>query len=162
MLLQSQAASSFNFSRAAVVMVDANQLCIEVMTGILSGFGFRRMFRCNDLQAATDAVKMNAVDLILIDPLPFGDLGYDYVRWVRSEKIGGNATVPVIIVTSSTSVRTITAARRCGADYVIAKPFSTGGLLERIMWVAEAEGRRGELVAPPELVSTQGSGMELW
>ncbi|MBI1250023.1 MAG: response regulator [Alphaproteobacteria bacterium] len=154
--------TTFNFSRASVVLIDANQLCLQVMTGILAGFGFRKMQKCLDLSIGTDAVKRQAVDLILLDPAPFGEMGYDFVRWMRSEKIGSNAAAPVIIVTAFTSVRMITACRRCGADYVIAKPFSTSQLLERIVWVAESEGRRGELVAPAEVVSSNGSGVELW
>lgn len=153
---------TFNFSNAAVVMIDASPIFIEVLTGILSGCGFRRMFRCGTLAAGTDVVKTHSVDLILIDPYAFGESAYNFVQWLRSERRGPNASAPVIILTAYTYVRLITAARQCGADYVISKPFSTQGLLERILYVAESEGRRGELIAPPEVVSSTGSGMELW
>jgi DNA-binding response OmpR family regulator len=153
---------TFNFANASVVMIDASPICIEVLTGILSGCGFRKMFRCADLAAATDIVKMHSVDLVLIDPYAFGDAAYNFVSWMRSERRGPNAAAPVIILTAYTYVRLITAARQCGADYVIAKPFSTQGLLERVLYVAESEGRRGELIAPPEVVSSTGSGMEMW
>lgn len=153
---------TFNFANASVVMIDASAISIEVLTGILAGCGFRRMFRCHDLAAGTDVVKTHSVDLILIDPYAFGDAAYNFIQWLRSERRGPNSAVPVIILTAYTYVRLITSARQCGADYVIAKPFSTQGLLERILFVAESEGRRGELVAPPELVSSTGSGVEMW
>lgn len=153
---------TFNFTNAAVVMIDASPIFIEVLTGILSGCGFRRMYRCQDLRTGTDIVKTHAVDLILIDPYAFGDAAYNFVSWLRSEQRGQNSAAPVIILTAYTYVRLITSARQCGADYVVAKPFSTQGLLERILYVAEAEGRRGELLAPPELVSSTGSGVEVW
>lgn len=153
---------TFNFSNAGVVMIDASPIFIEVLTGILSGCGFRKMFRCTDLRSGTDAVKTHSVDLMLIDPCAFGESAYNFVSWMRSERRGPNAAVPVIILTAYTYVRLITSARQCGADYVIAKPFSTQGLLERILYVAESEGRRGELIAPPGLVSTTGSGVEMW
>ena len=75
---------------------------------------------------------------------------------------GPNAAAPGIMLTAYTYVRLITTARQCGADYVIAKPFSTQGLLERILYVAESEGRRGELIAPAGLVSATGSGVEMF
>lgn len=153
---------SFNFANASVVMIDASPISLEVLTGILSGCGFRKMYRCADMASGTDTVKTHSVDLILIDPYAFKEAAYDFVRWLRSERRGPNAAVPVVILTAYTYVRLITAARQCGADYVIAKPFSTQGLLERILWVAESEGRRGELTAPPELVSQTGSGVEMW
>jgi DNA-binding response OmpR family regulator len=153
---------TFNFKNAAVVMIDASPLALEVVTGILSGCGFRRMFRCADLRSGTDIVKTHSVDLVLIDPYAFGENAYNLISWMRSERRGPNAAVPVIIMTAYTYVRLITVARQCGADYVIAKPFSTQGLLERILYVAETEGRRGELIAPPELVSSTGSGVEMF
>lgn len=153
---------SFNFSNASVLLIDASPIFLEVVTGILSGCGFRRMFRYQTLRAGLDAVKTHSVSLILLDPCGFGDDAFNFVQWLRSERRGPNAGVPVIMLAAYTNVRLITAARQCGADYVIAKPFSTQGLLERIIFVAESEGRRGELIAPAEVVSTTGSGMELW
>ncbi len=153
---------SFNFANASVVMIDASPIFIEVLTGILSGCGFRRMFRCTDLRAGTDIVKTHNVDLVLLDPYAFGDRAYNFVSWLRSERRGPNAAAPVIMLTAYTYVRLITTARQCGADYVIAKPFSTQGLLERILYVAESEGRRGELLAPAGLVSATGSGVEMF
>lgn len=153
---------SFNFANASVVIIDGSPICIEVLTGILAGCGFRKLFRCTDLASGTDAVKMHRVDLVLLDPYAFGDAAFKFVAWLRSERRGPNATAPVIMLTAYTYVRLITSARQCGADYVIAKPFSTQGLLDRILWVAESEGRRGELIAPPEVVSSTGSGVEMW
>ncbi|HCK84500.1 MAG TPA: hypothetical protein DHW63_08285 [Hyphomonadaceae bacterium] len=153
---------SFNFANASVVMIDASPIFIEVLTGILSGCGFRKMFRCMDLRAGTDIVKTHSVDLVFLDPYCFGDSAYNFVSWMRTERRGQNSAAPVIILTAYTYVRLITAARQCGADYVVAKPFSTQGLLERILYVAESEGRRGELIAPPEVVSSTGSGVEMF
>ncbi len=153
---------TFNFANASVVIIDASPLFVEVITGILSGCGFRRMFRCTELGAGTEVVKTHSVDLVLLDPYGFGDPAYRFVSWLRSERRSPNAAVPVIILTAYTYVRLITATRQCGADYVVAKPFSTQSLLERILYVAEAEGRRGELTAPAELVSSSGSGVEMF
>lgn len=155
-------ALSFNFSNATVAMIDASTLSLEVMTNILSGYGFRKMHRCLTVETGIDTLKSHSVDLILIDPAPFGKEAYDLVRWLRAERIGPNASAPIIIVTGHTRMRLVTMTRQCGADYVVTKPFSTSALLERILWVASSEGRRGELIAPAALVNTSGSGVEVW
>lgn len=154
---------SFNFEKASILMIDANALCLDVMTGILSGFGFRRIIRCSDMQSGIDAAKKHTIDIILIDPSAFGEEAFNLIKWLRSEQRNPNSTAPVLIISGHTSVRLITSTRQCGADYVIAKPFSTSCLLDRILWVAASETRRGsELMTPANLVSATGSGVEMW
>lgn len=151
----------FNFEAASVAIIDSNSLCMELLTNILRGFGFRANYRCHDLVAGADVVKTHPVDLILIDPFPYGQAAYDFIGWMRNER-SRSASSSVLIVTAGTSVRVISSARKCGADYVIAKPFSVATLLDRILWVANSEGRRGDLMNTTDVVSNSGSGMELW
>lgn len=153
---------TFNFANASVVMIDASPIFIEVLTGILSGYGFRKMFRCASLRVGAETVKANAVDLVLIDPCSFGEAGFEFIRSLRSEERALNASVPVIVLSAYPCVRAISNARQCGADYVIAKPFSAKALLERILHVATSEGRRGDLLATGEVVCAAGSGVEFW
>jgi DNA-binding response OmpR family regulator len=153
---------TFNFRNASVAMIDASPLSLEVMTNMFAGFGFRKMYRCSTLALGTEVIKTRAIDLLLIDPTGFGQDGYDLISFMRSDKRGINSDTPIILVCGHTPLSQITAMRRSGADYLIAKPFSTAGLLERILWVAASEGRRGELVGPQELVTTEGSGLEMW
>lgn len=155
-------AGAFNFESAAVAIIDSNALCMELLTNILRGAGFRTNHRCVDLASGTDIVKSHAIDLLLVDPFQYGQGAYDLVRWLRSERRGRSAAASVLMVSAHTSVRMISAARQCGADYVVAKPFSITTLLDRILWVASQEDRRGELVAPRDVVTTSGSGVELW
>ncbi|WP_395647570.1 PleD family two-component system response regulator [Terricaulis sp.] len=158
----SSAGPTFNFSNASVAMIDASPLSLEVMTSILSGYGFRKMYRCGDLVSGTDVLKTHSVDLVLLDPYGFEEEAFRLIRWFRSDRRGANVDVPVIITTAHTRIRMITSTRECGADYVIAKPFSTNVLLDRILWVATREGRRGELTTHTDVVNQSGSGLELW
>lgn len=153
---------NFNFEKASVLTVDPSQISTEVMSLMLNGFGFRRLFRCANIDAGIEVAKLRALDLILIDPYAFGGEAYDFIRWLRSEKANPNRETPAIIATAYTDIRMVTNARQCGADYVLNKPFSTRTFLERIIWVAQREGRHSDLMAPSELVSQAGSGMELW
>jgi DNA-binding response OmpR family regulator len=152
----------FNFSKASVVIVDRSVLSLKVLSGMLAGFGFRKVHRFETLREGIEHVKSGPVDLIFLDPDSYGSEAYDFVRWIRSERTGEIAMCPVIMVSGYTPIRQVTASRQCGADFVIAKPFSTTVMLERILWVAANEGRRGGLTAPETLVSANGSGVELW
>lgn len=154
--------TTFNFAKASVLMVDQNSTCLDVLCQILSGFGFRRFDRHTTLDGVEDVVRSCSLDLILIDPYGLKQNAYDFVRWLRTESLGTNSACPVMIVTAHTGMRSISLAKECGADFVIAKPFAPIVLLERILWVAKGEGRGGFMAAPQALMSPGGSGVELW
>jgi DNA-binding NarL/FixJ family response regulator len=99
---------TFNFAGAAVVMIDASMMSLDVMTSILSGYGFKRMHRCATLSAGLDILKTHRVDLVLIDPACFGEEGYGTIRWLRSEAHNPNCETSVLITTVLTDIRTIT------------------------------------------------------
>jgi DNA-binding response OmpR family regulator len=150
----------FDFSKASVVAIDANALCLDVLTGIISGFGFRRIARHHELTPGIEHIKNHAVDLIIIDPLRFGDEAFAFVQKLRLQTSGPNVGVPVIFVTGHTSVRLLNSTRECVADYVIAKPFSTSVLLDRILWVAASNAPKVEEVDPNKLVAKDKNGAE--
>jgi DNA-binding response OmpR family regulator len=152
--------ASFNFSKASVLVIDANALFLDLLTGVLQGFGFRRIQRCPDIEAGALLLKARAFDLILIDPYPNNERAYELIRELRDAG-NANSGAPILIVTGHTYLRLVADTRQCGADFVIAKPFSMGGLLERVLWVAKLEGRRGGLLAP-EAPSGRVFGAQPW
>ncbi len=150
---------SFNFAKASVLAIDANLMCLDVLHGILGGFGFRKIYRTTELEGARKLVLTQGVDLVLIDPYPYGDDAYDFMRWFRTERGGLHASSPVLIVTGHANMPLIKSTLDCGADFVVAKPFSTSALLERILWVAQHESRRVLIDAADS--ASVGSGVEL-
>lgn len=158
---------AFDSSKASVLITDGNVLCMEVLCmevlcAILAGFGFRKMHRCTDFDAAKQIVRRHAVDLMFIEPFPYKEGAYDFVRWIRSERLGASSNATIFLTSANAHVKLISKARDCGVDYVVAKPFATATIIDRIAWVVENGGRRGELIAPAELVTTEGSGVDLW
>jgi len=153
--------SKFNFANASVLVVDESQIGQEVSLTILSSYGFRAITRSTSLQNATEHLRFKPFDLVLIDPYAFGEASYKFIKWLREDTNNPNTCVPVIVTAAYTSMRTVAAARECGADYIIAKPFSCGGFLDRLLFVASKAGHRSEL-AVQQTVSQEGSGMEIW
>lgn len=155
-------ALTFNFSKAQVLAVDGNAPSMNVLCQILSGFGFRHFLRCTDIEKARPMIASQIVDMVLIDPFNFRQDSHDLIRWLRSERLGANSMAPVLVITGHASVEEIAAAKECGADYIVAKPYSPVVLLERILWVARRDGRGGFMGEHRELVSSEGGGVELW
>lgn|GEM_PF-3123362 len=130
----------FNFDKAHAVLIDSNMLSHEVMAGILGGFGFRQLHRFANIGHSQDFLKSSPVELVFVDPYRYGEAGLDFIRWARTEP--SYARSPIIVVTGHAFLRAVTEARDAGADYVIAKPYSPSVLLERLIWVAEQDGRK--------------------
>lgn len=126
----------FNFGGAVTVLVDDSAFSAGLTATALAGFGIRPSFSCASGMEARAVLKEKAVDLLIVNSdLPDID-GFSLVRWLRRSGLDPNAFVPVIMTADHISRQRVAEARDCGANFVVAKPFSAAVLLERILWVA--------------------------
>ena len=58
------------------------------------------------------------------------------VRWLRRSGITPNCYAPVLLTSGHTPNAVVNKARDCGANFIIARPFSPSVLLDRIVWIA--------------------------
>ncbi len=157
---RSNATLTFNFGGAQVLLIDSNAASMSVLCQILSGFGMRRFIRCTDMSQLEAIVRTQTVDLILADPSGFGQPLFDWLLRFRQERLARNASTLVLIATTHACLEEVTAARECGADYVVTKPLSPSVLLERILWAARRDGRSGRMNTPGPLASIEANGLQ--
>ena len=124
--------NTFKFQEAGVLIVDENTGFMDLTAQILMGFGFRKLERRGlkepEARAGFDP------DLIIVDPFPDLDAGLRVIEEQRRRQTAGSLPAVVIVVTGHTPRPLIEKARRVGADYIVAKPFSPNTLLDRILW----------------------------
>jgi DNA-binding response OmpR family regulator len=132
--------SRFNLQRAAVLLVDATPLGMNILVQIIAGLGAKTIYRCATREEAEEAVRTRAIDLAIVDAMPPMGEGYEFVRWLRMQGPEINRYAPVLMTAGHTPVAQVELARDCGAHFVVRRPLSAMGLLERIIWVAR-EGR---------------------
>ena len=127
--------SIINLSRANVLLIDDSPFGLRLLEQMMKGFGVRACYSCGSSLYAQDVIRREAVDLIVIDcDMPELD-GYDLIRWMRNSGME-NAYTPVIMVAGHTKASKVKKARDCGANFIIARPFSPSVLLDRIVWIA--------------------------
>lgn len=126
----------FNLSNASVLVLDASQHALDVITQILKGFGVANVHRFDTVQAATKFFNHRSVDLIIVDPSVEDGRGYDFVVDLRHSG-KACAMAPVILVSGHVRKAAVNRARNTGANYVVTKPLSPTTLLQRILWVAK-------------------------
>lgn len=132
------ASARINLSNANVLVVDDNVHSVELLCGVLDGFGIRRFRRAMSVEEAKSACEDSVFDLILTDAHMPGVDGYEFIRWIRRSPDEQIRLTPAIIITAHTRRSQITRARDCGANYIIAKPITPRIILERIIWVAQS------------------------
>lgn len=132
-------ASRIQLKKAAILLVEPNQQGMNVLTQVLMGFGATGFVKAENLDEAREAVRGDILDLIICEGAldAEGPDGFDFVSELRRSNLPNNMA-PVIVVTAHTSRRNVARARDCGAHFVVMKPLSPTVLLERILWIAQA------------------------
>ncbi|NGM50317.1 response regulator [Caulobacter sp. 602-2] len=128
-----------NLERATVLVLDDNGASLDILSGVVSGFGVRTLHRAESVRDAQALVKIHTFDLIISDvQMPEVD-GYEFIQWLRREAPEQNRYVPVILVTGHTRISQVFKNRDAGSNFTVAKPITPKILLERIFWVAREE-----------------------
>lgn len=127
-----------NLEKASVLLIDANNQGLDILTQVFAGFGVRAPHRCSLAKEAVELLKTVEVDLIVVEADLPGEMdGYDFVRWLRRSGMPLNAFTSVILVSGHTRAENVVRGRDCGANFIIVKPISPNILLQRVTWVAK-------------------------
>ncbi len=130
--------SWINMERAAVLLLDPNPFSQQVAKQILFGFGVRSPYVCSTVAEAQEILTTTEVNLVLMsDVLGDDSTGFDFVNWLRRNVEEPNCFTPVIVLSGHSKRANISAARDCGANFILAKPISVRVMLERVLWVAK-------------------------
>jgi DNA-binding response OmpR family regulator len=133
-----QDGEKINLEKASIMLIDANNQGLDILTQVFAGFGARNPHRCSSAREAAELLKKVEVDLIVIEADLPGEMdGYDFVHWLRRSGMPQNAFAAVILVSGHTRAENVARGRDCGANFIIVKPISPTVLLQRVIWVAK-------------------------
>lgn len=125
-----------NLTNATVLLLERNTQSLTILFQALSGFGVHRFAKCTSVDEAKRTIHERQIDLVVMDPSTQDDAGYDFIRWLRTQKMDPNSYVPIILVSGHTQQSNVHRGINAGGSYVVVKPLSPAVLLERIMWIA--------------------------
>lgn len=158
MALDSNSRARFNFERAVVLLLDGSPLGLEILVQVITGFGAKVIHRASNAEEARDIVQRYELDLVVCDAFPTGE-GYEFVQWLRRSGIEPNCFAPILLTAGHTPATAVEQARDCGADFIMKKPLTPKGVLERVVWISR-EGRRfidcDAYVGPDRRVQNKG------
>jgi PAS domain S-box-containing protein len=123
------APQSGGLSPARVLVADDNADMREYLARLLRAAGYQ-VIAVNDGQAALDAVRAGAPDMVVSDVMMPGRDGLDLVNALRAD--ARTAAVPVLLLSARAGPQASIEGLQAGADDYLVKPFSAVELLARV------------------------------
>ncbi|MCJ2035788.1 ATP-binding protein [Methylobacterium sp. J-068] len=148
------------FPTARVLVADDSAVNREVARAALARCGITAIVMVEDGQAAVDACRAGAFDLVLMDgSMPILD-GYAAAAAIRAEEASrGAERLPIVALTAHVVGAAAEAWRAAGMDGTLTKPFSLSGLGDMLLRFLDApQGATGEAGTGQERASAGSAG----
>jgi CheY-like chemotaxis protein len=116
-----------------VLIVEDNAFMRQVIRGMLSAIGVRRIGEAANGAEGLEAVRTFAPDVMLLDwRMPLLD-GPEVVRIVRSPGVFPRPNLPIVVLTAHGERRRVAEAVALGINEFLVKPISAQALHDRLM-----------------------------
>jgi DNA-binding response OmpR family regulator len=112
--------------KSKIMVVDDDTNICELINLYLSNEGYQ-LFFCHDGSSALDKIKVEMIDLILLDVMLPVINGWEVCRLIRQE-----SQVPIIFLTARDMVEDKVQGFELGADDYLVKPFEPRELVARV------------------------------
>jgi putative two-component system response regulator len=126
-----------------ILIVDDEPLNIEVVRSYLEMEGYRHIAATESAAETLPLIGRFRPDLILLDIHMPEVSGLDILRVIRADR--ATATIPVVILTATSTNQTKLEALQYGATDLLSKPLHEGELLARIRNVLTAKAYQDQL-----------------
>ena len=125
-------------SKRSILVIDDNEDIRHLLTLILETAGFTVLTGVDgaDGLSQTRAAKP---DLILLDAMMPGLNGFEVLAQIRKDKDSKINSIPILMLTSRSSVEDIDMAIELGATSYVVKPFRPEKLVQKVMSIFEGE-----------------------
>lgn len=124
-----------DLKRLNVLLVDDSRNMLRLMEEILRALGVRNVFSVTDVPDAFREMRVNAIDLAIVDLEMDPMDGLEFVRMLRTANDSPDKCLPVIMLTAHTQMSNVVDARDAGVHEFLAKPVSPRNVYERIISV---------------------------
>ena len=104
-----------------ILIVDDSENIRKLVKAIIKKVGEYEYIEAADGKMALEVANKNKPDLIILDLVIPGLDGIEVCRKLKEKK--ETAHIPIIILTSETTVEAVEQAKKAGADIFIGKPF---------------------------------------
>jgi CheY-like chemotaxis protein len=126
-----------DLERIGIVAIEGMLPMMGILSGILRSFRFQSvnvLGNSDEAWARINGEPRMKADIVLIDWNAHPLSGEAFVRQLRRVDNPPLAEIPVIAIIANADRDVVFAARDCGVNVVLLRPFSAAQLLEKVMW----------------------------
>jgi two-component system chemotaxis response regulator CheY len=126
-----------DLERIGILAVEGMAPMMGILSGILRSFRFQAVHvlgNSDEAWARLNGEPRMKADIVLIDWNAHPVSGETFVRQLRRGDNPTLAEIPVIAIIANADRDVVFAARDCGVNVVLLRPFSAAQLLEKVMW----------------------------
>jgi CheY-like chemotaxis protein len=127
--------AKLDMTGARVVTVGQRQAEQDILAQMLMGFGVSGIQRSPSASETVDLLDRTAFDLAFVDAGLKDKSGYELIEIIRRDRRPHVQKLPIILVQGHVRKPDVWKARDCGANFVLAKPFSPQICFDRIVWL---------------------------
>jgi two-component system, chemotaxis family, chemotaxis protein CheY len=122
----------FNLRDLSILIVDGNEFALSFTRNIFQGLRCREIVTAKSPVEALGVLKEKSVDVVITEWTLRPLAGGAFIRHIRSLEGIRNPQLPVIVLTASSDLETVAAARDAGANEFLMRPLNLERLLARL------------------------------
>lgn len=128
---------TYQFSNAAILVVDDMKPMLNITVSILKVFGFKHIYTAQDAEEGFQKFCQYSPDLVITDWLMEPYDGTELTHKIRTDPKSPNRFVPIILMTGYSAKIRVMESRDKGVTEFLVKPFSAKDLYARIEQLIE-------------------------
>lgn len=128
---------AYKFDDVKVLLVEDMHPILEITKSVLQVFGFKKIIIARSGNEAFTKFCDEKPDLVITDWLMDDGDGLELIKKIRYDERSPDAFVPVILLTGYSNRNRIEQARDKGVTEILAKPFTSRDLYNRIFQIIE-------------------------
>ena len=125
-------------SKRSVLVIDDNEDIRHLLTLILENAGFTVLTGIDGADGLAQTMSAKP-DLILLDAMMPGLNGFEVLEKIRNDRDSKINSIPILMLTSRSSVEDIDMAIDLGATSYVVKPFRPEKLVQKVNSIFESE-----------------------
>ena len=125
-------------TKKSILVIDDNEDIRQLLTLMLENAGFSVLTGI-DGPDGLHQTKTNKPDLILLDAMMPGLNGFEVLEKIRKDRDSKINSIPILMLTSRSSVEDIDMAIELGATSYVVKPFRPEKLIQKVISLFEGE-----------------------
>jgi len=125
-------------SKRSVLVIDDNEDIRHLLTLVLENAGFTVLTGIDGVDGLAQT-RLAKPDLILLDAMMPGLNGFEVLEEIRKDRDSKINSIPILMLTSRSSVEDIDIAIDLGATSYMVKPFRPEKLVQKVISIFESE-----------------------